>query len=219
MRYDFFAGTDGSTAPCICFIDLPEHPFDVERAARGLHANVVNIPIENWDDALTPWPAPGLYKGDADFGGQAGATLSALLESMLPAIEEDRGLSPAMRGIAGYSLGGLFSLYAFASCGAFAGVAAMSSSVWYEGWPEWLAAQSIDGTGRHAFLSLGTKEKRAAPFILHTVEDRTCETADLLQTAGVDTQLSIGPGSHYQFIDERLAAGLTALDGFLHPKS
>jgi hypothetical protein len=43
---------------------LPEHPFDVRQAATGLHCSVLSCQIPHWDDSLTPWTAPGLYRED-----------------------------------------------------------------------------------------------------------------------------------------------------------
>jgi predicted alpha/beta superfamily hydrolase len=213
--YGFYPGNGGTTAPCVYFIDLPEHPLDVASATTGLSCSVAKFPVSHWDDALTPWPAPGLYKGDADFGGQADATLDDIVSRIIPDIEESCGIAPRSRALAGYSLGGLFALYAFTRSDLFSAVASMSGSFWYDGWVDYLEGAAFDAGDRHAFLSLGSREKHAMPARLHTVEDNTRRSADLLEEHGVDVILSIGPGSHIQHVEERLQAGLVALDGWL----
>lgn len=60
-----------------------------------------------------PCPAAGVRPGSPDFGGRAAETLAELVDVTIPAVEAARGLDPVCRAICGYSLGGLFSLYAF----------------------------------------------------------------------------------------------------------
>ena len=60
-----YAGTLGSPAPIIYVIDSPEHPFDTEPLQRHA-ATIVTLPVTDWNAALTPWPAPGIYRGEPD---------------------------------------------------------------------------------------------------------------------------------------------------------
>lgn len=210
--YEFYPGSGGADAPCIYFIDLPEHPFNVSVAASELFCSLITLPVHNWDDALTPWAAPGLYKGNDDFGGQADATIADILDRVIPSIEKQQEITPTKRAIAGYSLGGLFALYAFTKRAEFSAVASMSGSVWYDDWIDYLDDVAFDGRGRFAFLSIGSKEKRAAPLRLHKVEENTRLCAQLLESRGVNVRHVVGPGSHIQHTEERLQAGFAALD-------
>lgn len=208
-------GVRGSESPVIYIIDLPEQPFDLTGLAGGRACTIVKFPVPDWDDNLTPWPAKGLYRGDPDFGGRAGLTLAQLLEEVIPAIEAAEGLVPSRRALCGYSLAGLFSLYAFTHCGYFDACACLSGSVWYEGWVEHLRELDFDGAGRFAYLSIGTKEKRAAPAILHSVQDNMEQCAQVLKERGCTVEYALGPGNHMQFHRERFEAGLAALAAFL----
>ena len=133
-----YVGTGGAHAPIIYLIDSPDHPFDVAPLAQGRTCTIVTVPVASWNEALTPWPAAGLYREEPDFGGKAADTLDELLCIAIPAIEQQTGLSPTHRALGGYSLGGLFSLYAFTHCDAFCACACLSGSVWYEGWVDHL---------------------------------------------------------------------------------
>lgn len=206
-----------STTPVIYVVDSPEHPFDLS-LAQGLVARVVTLPVGNWNDALTPWPTPGLYRGEPDFGGQAAATLAELVNEAIPAVEQELGLAPCARALCGYSLGGLFALYALVSCDVFCACACLSGSVWYEGWVEHLRGLEKDLTGRFAFLSVGTKEKRAARPILKGVQRNMEDCAHILEQKGCEVCYRTGPGNHLQYVSERFAAGLTAIDGFLQER-
>ncbi len=166
----------------IYVIDSPEHPLDVATAAEGLRSRVVSVPVADWGDALTPWPAPALRSGEN--GSHA---------------------------VCGYSLGGLFALYAFAREPRFAACACLSGSVWYEGWVDWLRANAPDCAGRYAYFSVGKKEKRAGLPFRHVEEDLAA-CAEILRGRGCAVDVTLGPGSHMQYVTERLAAGLTALD-------
>lgn len=212
-----YRGAQGPSASVIYVVDLPEHPFDIATAAAGCAANVVSVPVRSWDDALTPWPAPGVRRQGGDFGGAADLTRAELTERVVPELERAMGLAPAARALCGYSLGGLFALYAFVCDARWRACGCLSGSLWYPGWVAWLCdrLQGLDGTGRFAYLSLGTKERRGGAPIMHSVQDNMEECAELLRGCGCAVEVRLGPGNHMQFHTERLAAGLAALDAYL----
>ena len=190
----------------IYVIDSPEHQLDVATAAEGLRSRVASVPVADWADALTPWPAPALRPGEKDFGGRADETLASLAAALDKA--------PGPHAICGYSLGGLFALYAFVREPRLAACACLSGSVWYEGWVDWLRENAPDCAGRYAYFSVGKKEKRAGLPFRHVEEDlAACE--EILRAHGCRVGVTLGPGSHMQHVTERLAAGLAALDAFL----
>lgn len=156
----------------IYVIDSPEHPLDVAVAAEGLRPRVASVPVADWGDALTPWPAPALRPGDKDFGGRADETLASLADAL--------DGTPGPHAICGYSLGGLFALYAFVREPRLAACACLSGSVRYEGWVDWLRESAPDCAGRHAYLSVGKKEKRAGLPFRHVEEDLAA-CADILR--------------------------------------
>lgn len=208
-------GLRDASRPVIYVIDSSEHPFDLGAVEVALASQVVPVPVSNWNEALTPWPAEGLYRGEPDFGGRAARTLQALVGETIPSIEGRTGLRPRARGVCGYSLGGLFAVYALTHSPAFDGCACLSGSLWYEGWVEYLRALDVDLCQRYAFLSIGTKERRAARPILKTTQAKMEECAQILEQKGCAVHYQTGPGNHMQYVKERFAAGLAALDEFL----
>ena len=214
-----FLGEGGANAPVMYVVDSPEHPFNVAPLACGRRATLASVPVASWNDALTPWPAPGIYREEAPFGGQAAQTLASLVEEAIPAIEAQAELAPTTRAICGYSLGGLFALYALTHCDDFAACACLSGSVWYEGWVEHLQELPLDLTGRFAYFSIGTKERKAARPILKTVQDRMEQCVAILRERGCEVEYRTGPGNHMQRVNERLGAGLDALDAFVAPRA
>lgn len=208
-------GTGGPAAPAIFVINSTDHPFALEPLTHELTSTLVSIAVSSWNDALTPWPAPSLYREEQDFGGKAPETLLELRNHVIPAIEQREGLTPRSRAICGYSLGGLFSLYAFTHGTAFSACGCLSGSVWYEGWVDHLRSLDLQLDGKFAFLSLGSKERRGAHPAMRTVQDNMQLCANALQDRGCKVHFEVTPGNHFQHVDERLHAGISALDAFL----
>lgn len=120
------------------------------------------IPVESWNDALSPWEAPAVW-GKQGFGGDAADTLSFLTEQVIPTLKQQFRLPEDIKIIlGGYSLAGLFALWASTQTKLFYGVAAASPSVWFPGWMEF--EQQCPIQTQHIYLSLGDKEeKRKTP--------------------------------------------------------
>ena len=60
------------------------------------------IPVENWNDALSPWEAPAVW-GKQGFGGKAGDTLRFLTEQVIPTLEQQFRLPKNVKIILGGS--------------------------------------------------------------------------------------------------------------------
>ena len=70
------------------------------------------IPVENWNDELSPWDAPAVW-GKQGFGGKAADTLCFLTEQFIPTMKQQFHLPENVKIIlGGYSLAGLFALWA-----------------------------------------------------------------------------------------------------------
>jgi len=204
-------GADGANAQLICLVAEPEEPLD---RLPELKSSLAVIMVDDWGGDLTPWPAPAAYPDQQPYEGHARETLDELLHDTLPQIEREAGLTPTTWAIAGYSLAGLFSLWTFASSGVFAACASGSGSVWYPGWLDWLSEQRFVGNGRHAYLSLGSKESRVRHPLVAGVASATERTIELLEARGVECVFESNPGGHFTDISGRLAKALRALDGW-----
>lgn len=202
-------------APAIYLVDSRAHPLALPIQAKR-SVSIVHVFVPSWNDDLTPWSVPGLRAADPPFGSGAAATLDALVRFIVPGAEGGAGLYPRSRAIAGYSLAGLFALYAFVQPGeaVFDAAASLSGSLWYDGWTPYLEATPWNGTGRYAYLSLGAREKRTANPRMHNVENATQRTVELLAAKGCQVTYAPGPGNHFEHTQERLAAGIQALAEF-----
>lgn len=212
--FNYVVGCQGeSDSTCIYYLGLPQELSGVEKLIEQLGCTIVYIVItlNEWDDLLSPWSAPGLYRNDPDFIGGAPEFLDKLTHELIPAIEKAEGISPRRRAIAGYSMAGLFSVYAFANCSTFEGVASMSGSFWYQGWVDYVESLDLDKNGCGAFFSLGDREHKAREKILRSVRDDTDITIRALESWGVKVQHHLVPGGHFDNIYTRVDEGLTTL--------
>ena len=126
-------------------------------AQSAQHFLFAAIPVESWNDALSPWKSPAVW-GKQGFGGKAGDTLRCLTELVIPTLEQRFHLPENVKIIlGGYSLAGLFALWVSTQTDLFYGVAAASPSVWFPGWMEFEQRHLMQA--QHIYLSLGDKEE------------------------------------------------------------
>lgn len=117
------------------------------------------VACSDWDSQLTPWPAPAAFRGREDFAGKAGEYLETFFGSIVPDVEKVTGV-PEFRGMAGYSLAGLFSLYAFYMRSELCLCGCVSGSVWYDGFEDWALERLPEAESGSVFFSLGDREEK-----------------------------------------------------------
>lgn len=169
-----------------------------------------------WERDMTPWPAEPATRNEPPYVGGAPAYLQKLVNAIVPATEErlaGGGITAAWRGIAGYSLAGLFSLWSCWQTDAFARAASASGSLWYEGWLDYAAGREPARVPERAYLSLGSKEHRTPNRLMREVRDVTKATEALLAEHGANTVFELNPGNHFAQTDLRMARGIAWLCG------
>ncbi len=165
----------------------------------------------DWNRELSPWPAPGAFGKGEDFAGEGAAFLRQLTGELLPRGEALLGFEPRRRGLAGYSLGGLFALWSSFLTDAFPLVASVSGSLWFDGFVPLLERTPLPHPPRKVVLSLGQREKRTRNPRLAGVEDATRAAARLLMEQGIPVELEFYPGGHFQDVPQRLAGGISRM--------
>ncbi|HBF36432.1 MAG TPA: hypothetical protein DDW50_03840 [Firmicutes bacterium] len=169
---------------------------------------LISVDGVDWDCDLSPWPAPRVFNNRNDFAGRADAYLKELTEKIVPAVEAKLGFSPCCRSIAGYSLAGLFAVYALYRTDIFSRVASMSSALWYDGFLNFMKTNRPIRLPERAYFSLGDRESKSKNPRLATVETCTAEAENLLRSLGVNTILELNPGNHFMDVPERIAKGI-----------
>ncbi|MGN0240100.1 MAG: hypothetical protein ACI4CS_00280 [Candidatus Weimeria sp.] len=105
--------------------------------------------------------------------------------------------------IGGYSLAGLFALWAAYQTDVFCAVAAASPSVWFPGFTDYMRENRIQAES--VYLSLGDKEEKARNPVMAAVGERIRESYELLKDQGIETILEWNHGSHFKDADKRTA--------------
>ena len=161
------------------------------------------VPVSNWNDELSPWEAPAVW-GKQGFGGNAVDTLCFLTEQVIPVLKQQFELPESVKIIlGGYSLAGLFALWASTQTNQFYGIAAASPSVWFPGWMEFEQQHMIQM--QHIYLSLGDKEERTKNTVMAAVGDNIRALNSRLAERGTDCTLEWNSGGHFKDADLRTA--------------
>ena len=162
----------------------------------------------DWNRDLSPWPAPKAFKGGEDFSGGAEAHLKHIVETVIPAAEAALGYEPPWRGIAGYSLAGLFAVYALWKCDRFRRAASMSGSLWYDGFGAWLQETAPAAAPDYVYFSLGDREPRARNQRMAAVGTCTGDAVSLLRKMGVPVDFEWNTGGHFDDPEGRVLRGI-----------
>ena len=158
--------------------------------------------VKEWNRDLSPWEVPPVF-GKIPFGSGAEKMLGFVTERLLPALRDRFAHAADVKlCIGGYSLAGLFALWAATQTDVFTGVAAASPSVWFPGWIDYVKMHPV--RAETVYLSLGDREERTKNPVMATVGGRIQELYALLQADHTVT-LEWNPGNHFQDSDLRTA--------------
>ena len=172
-------------------------------AQSGRNFLFAAIPVKSWNDELSPWEAPAVW-GKESFSGKAADTLRFLTEQVIPTLKQQFALPENVRIIlGGYSLAGLFALWASTQTALFSGVAAASPSVWFPGWMEFEQQHPIQA--QCIYLSLGDREERTRNATMAAVGCNIRTMYRELSERGKKCSLEWNIGEHFKDADLRTA--------------
>ncbi len=206
--------SDVPGAPVVYLNTFADEGQRVFQAAQGMGCTAFTLAAVSgldWDRDMAPWDCPAAFKNARPFVGGAGDYLRLLTEEIIPAVEKELSAPPRWRGIAGYSLAGLFAVYALYQTDTFSRAASVSGSLWFPGIKEYVFSHEWKRPPDCVYFSLGDKESRTRNPILKTVRQNTEEIETLYRGRGIDTVFQLNPGSHYDHPAERTAAGVAWL--------
>lgn len=168
--------------------------------------HLVSITNLRWDEELSPWAHTPVVSKDDNFTGEADKYARCLAERIIPRSE---GLIvPSYRVIAGYSMGGLFALYAPHITGMFSRVVSASGSMWYSGFVSYVKKHDFLRRPDAVYLSLGDRESRTKNQFLSRTEDCAKELCSIYQSRGISSVFELNPGNHFKDAPLRLAKGI-----------
>lgn len=163
------------------------------------NCNLVTIRVNDWLNDLSLW------KTDK-YQGNAKQTLKELKE-LIPMVEKDMEIGK--RYIGGYSLAGLFSLYAYLETDLFDGCMSVSGSLWYPGFREYVETKEI--RNGKIYLSLGDTEELTKHKEMKSVGDNTRYLYQLFKSKVDQCTYEINKGGHFNEPDKRVLKGINWL--------
>ena len=196
--------------------------------------SLVSVGVDLWEENFSPWCAPRVFAKGPNFGDGAQKTLDILINQVVLWAESDLTEPPAYRALVGYSLAGLFSLWAGVSpqlsdaaapqvargvargsqldapATTFQRIGAVSGSFWFPGLLDYVDQQLNGGAVglTHAYLSLGDREARTPnPQIMHVRENAEL-LASRLESAGITSMFELNRGNHFQNVEGRMQKAL-----------
>ena len=211
---------------CLCCPGLDKtnvayvlYPMDIldswiERASEKYGKTIVVVTGMDWDNAFSPWPAPGEPPGSPAFQGKSPEFLDLLTKRLIPAVESRLGIpTDVVRTLFGVSMSGLFTLWQWMVCDTFTNIASLSGSFWYPGLVDWMKTHPIPPKTGKAYFLLGEQEPKAPVKAFQSVGVDTGEIITLLREKGIDAEFESVPGNHFTAPIHRLERAFAAIYG------
>ena len=200
--------------------------------------SLVNVGVDLWEENFSPWYAPRVFAKGPNFGDGAQKTLDTLINQIIPWAESELTKPPAYRSLVGYSLAGLFSLWAGVSqqvargcqpdtatapqlsalaaphvdapAATFQRIGVVSGSFWFPGLLDYVDQQIRGGVVglTHAYLSLGDREARTPNPQIMHVRENAELLASRLESAGITSIFELNRGNHFQNVEGRMQKAL-----------
>lgn len=202
IRYTY--GNPDSNRVLIQMVDdhdmsVMEDEVNYIRQEVGDDFYLLALKVEDWNHDLSPWQAPAAF-GNEVFDGGASETLQGVLD-VIQEIEPNGMTSDRQYFMGGYSLAGLFALWAGYQTEIFSGIAAASPSIWFPGFVDYMKSNSLNSN--RVYLSLGDREERTRNQMMATVGDCIREAETIITSTGIPCILEWNQGNHFKDPDIR----------------
>ena len=185
--------------------DLPfmeQEIREIKTLTDNADFDMIAVKVDDWNNDLSPWAAPPVF-GKEPFGDGAKATLDYLQREIISSFV-GRSIY-----LGGYSLAGLFALWAAYQTDVFDGVAAVSPSVWFPRFEKYAMSNPIKT--KAVYLSLGDKEEKTRNPVMAQVGNAICSIYQHLSNSRVNCTLEWNEGNHFREPDMRIAKGFAWL--------
>ena len=191
--------------------ETAESLFDEVKALTNNDFSLAVFDVTDWNAQFSPWTAPAVFGKDS-FSGKGNDTLRFLEDEFLPEIKSKFPKSEVF--LTGYSLAGLYSLWALYETDKFNGAVCCSSSLWFDKWDEYASLHRIKSPST-IYMSLGDREEKTKNKVMSKVGDRTRRQAEILKEDPNVEKLYFewNEGGHFVEPLKRVAKGITRILG------
>ena len=204
-------GAENSGVPVVYLNTVIDEGGRVYDACQSLNcppfilAAISNL---DWDCDMSPWAIPPISQNDTPCSGGADAFLKLLTDDVIPKVNGLIKGKAAYNAIAGYSLAGLFALYALYKTPAFSRAATASGSLWFPGFTEYAINNQLAVIPDCVYFSLGDREAKTKNTILQTVEANTRILEQYYSANGIKTVYVSNDGNHFKNAIPRMSDGI-----------
>lgn len=207
--WNYYGACHPLSAEIILLQMVDDHDLDVieqevsyiRELSGGRDFCLIAIKVKEWNQDLSPWPASAVF-GNEPFGEGAAETLEYILREIIPDISNGQSTARKIY-LGGYSLAGLFALWAGYQTDCFDGIAAASPSIWFPPFTEYMRKNRI--RAKSVYLSLGDKEERTRNPVMAQVGNAIRTGFDILKDEGINCILEWNKGNHFKEPDLRTA--------------
>lgn len=170
----------------------------------GISCTLFAFEASDWNRDFSPWE---MNVDDTFFHGGGKATLRWLENAAIPYAKELFPSSHLL--ISGYSLSGLFALWAFYETGLFEAAACCSGSLWFDRWIDYAKSKTAPA-GSIVYLSLGGKEANSPNPVMASIAMQYKLQADILKLDKniAKTVFELNSGGHFANPPKRIAKGI-----------
>lgn len=191
--------------------ETAESLFEEVKTLTDKDFSLAVFDVTDWNAQFSPWTAPAVFGKDS-FSGKGNDTLRFLEDDFLPEVKSKFPESEVF--LTGYSLAGLFSLWALYESEKFNGAVCCSSSLWFDKWDEYASLHRIKSPST-IYMSLGDREEKTKNKIMAKVGDRTRIQAEILKEDPNVEKLYFewNEGGHFDEPLKRVAKGIARILG------
>ena len=169
------------------------------------HILFIEIRGNRWERDFSPVPAPKVFHGGKDFPGGASDYLTRFVSKVVPYLIKHCSITPDRIVLSGYSLAGLFALYASQNA-LFTDILSASGSLWFPEYIDYLRIQKV--YARNIYLSIGDRESRSKSKILQTAFKKQREAYKILSSRNKNVTFFLEKGGHFDAPEKRVMRGV-----------
>lgn len=204
----FFCGNEES--PVVVLLNYEKQGNEIMELVPQDKFNLIEVTGLRWNDELSPWKREPAFHGGESFGGNGYAFLAEFARLVLPLALREFGLKPKSVAIAGYSLAGMFALYAGSRCDSFDALLSVSGSLWFDDFSDFIQEHGVSEKVHYVYLSLGREEPETKNKILCRVGEETEKLRDYYCSQGIVTDFVWNEGGHFVDAKPRIASAIEA---------